>query len=442
MSVLAADLNGLGIPVQMPHGIRYSPGLECSRSVRPRILSEDSAACFEALAGAASDQFCLTARIGRIAPQRGDQVLVSTVGENLPLLIRRDDETIANFEPEIASQPFTDSKRPLYTYVPGFDIHAVPEAIRRPISNVTAWLGARRRVDTREPVETRYRRLPLTTFELQMALIHAVTRTASPDGGLFRWPSGKRAAFIALHDVDSDGFIRSREKDPLFGIEERHGIKATWFIPTAILSQDSDVVDFLRSAGHEVGWHGHRHDHRDHVRPYADRAVQALLSSRLIEKTDSVLGMRLPKLLKSNALLQLLDENCPVLRYDTSFLRGIAPFALSVNGQPSRILEIPTTVPTDIRVNNEVLSLARSKRAATILKAQIARTEQLIAAGGLISIVTHPEKGLSERPELLDVYDQYLAYIRSRQDVWFTTSGALFSYWTGGTSKLPQANVQ
>jgi hypothetical protein len=90
-------------------------------------------------------------------------------------------------------------------------------------------------------------------------------------------------------------------------------------------------------------------------------------------------------------------------------------------------------------VNNELLTLPRRKRAAAILKAQITRTEQLIEAGGLISIVTHPEEGLSERPDLLEVYDEYLAYIRSRRDVWRTTSGELFSYWTTGrTAKTAQ----
>jgi peptidoglycan/xylan/chitin deacetylase (PgdA/CDA1 family) len=209
-----------------------------------------------------------------------------------------------------------------------------------------------------------------------------------------------------------------------------------------VLKRHSGAIAFLRSAGHEAGWHGHKHDHRDHVRPHADRAVEALLASPLIDKTGPPLGMRLPKLLKSNALFQLLGEKCPALRYDTSFLYGIAPFNLSVNGRSSNILEIPTTVPTDIRVHNEVLTLPRLRRAAAILKAQIARTEQLIAAGAIISIVTHPEKGLSEQPELLEVYDQYLDYVRSRNDVWFATSGELFSHWTNGGGATAQKQSQ
>jgi hypothetical protein len=150
--------------------------------------------------------------------------------------------------------------------------------------------------------------------------------------------------------------------------------------------------------------------------------------------------MRLPKLLKSNALFELLEQRCPTLRYDTSFLHGIVPYPLWVNGRRSRILEIPTTVPTDIRVHNELLGLNRTRRSAAILKAQIARTEQLLEVGGLISIVTHPEKELSEKPELLEVYDQYLSYLRSRDDIWFTTAGTLFTYWTGARAAQPIEN--
>jgi hypothetical protein len=142
--------------------------------------------------------------------------------------------------------------------------------------------------------------------------------------------------------------------------------------------------------------------------------------------------MRLPKLLKSNYLFELLERSCPALCYDTSFLRGIAPHRLWLNGRESRILEIPTTVPTDIRVYNELRTTPRVRRAEAMLKAQVARTEQLIEAGALISIVTHPEKALTERPDFLDLYDQYLSYIRQRTDIWFTTAGELFTYWTSG----------
>ena len=46
--------------------------------------------------------------------------------------------------------------------------------------------------------------------------------------------------------------------------------------------------------------------------------------------------------------------------------------------------------------------------------------------------MTHPETGLSERPDFLEVYDQYLTAIRQNRDIWFTTAGELCRYWLAG----------
>jgi hypothetical protein len=118
------------------------------------------------------------------------------------------------------------------------------------------------------------------------------------------------------------------------------------------------------------------------------------------------------------------------LRYDTSFSRGIVPYFLWANGKKTNILEIPVTVPTDIAVYNQLRGVRRSRRPEAILEAQIARTKKLLHVGGIISIVTHPEKDLSERPEFLEIYDRYLHFIKSCPDIWFTTAGELYKYWT------------
>jgi hypothetical protein len=69
-----------------------------------------------------------------------------------------------------------------------------------------------------------------------------------------------------------------------------------------------------------------------------------------------------------------------------------------------------------------------------MLKIQIARTQKLIEVGALVSIVTHPEQGLSERLDFLDVYNQYLSYVRSCPSIWFATAGELFQYWSRAAS--------
>ena len=176
--------------------------------------------------------------------------------------------------------------------------------------------------------------------------------------------------------------LRRRERDPLFRIEVEHQIRSTWFVPTAILNRNDHAIDFLLDSGHEVGWHGHKHDHRDHIKPFADRAVEVLRSSRLARNASYPLGMRLPKLLKSNYIFELIQTSCPTLCYDTSFLEGVVPCYLWLNGRQSKILEIPCTVPSDIHVHNELHGVPNARKAAAILKAQIERTEKLIELAG------------------------------------------------------------
>jgi peptidoglycan/xylan/chitin deacetylase (PgdA/CDA1 family) len=294
----------------------------------------------------------------------------------------------------------------------------------------------------------RYRTLPLTDFEAALLLIQGVARQgveapASP----IHWPEGKRAAFLALHDIDTSRFVRMKQQSPLFQVEQKHGIKGTWFIPTYLLNRSPRGLDFLLESGCEVGWHGHNHDHRDHVGRYAEAAAQALRGSWLNTHAAYATGMRAPKLLKSAHLFATLQQTCAGLRYDTSFCNGIAPYHLWLNGRRSRLLEIPTTVPTDIRLYNELPRMSRRERVRRMVDAQLARTSALIEAGGVVSIVTHPEQCLSERPDFLEVYDEYLSQICARRDIWFTTGGEIFRHWTGnegveaGTARSPRVGA-
>jgi peptidoglycan/xylan/chitin deacetylase (PgdA/CDA1 family) len=428
----ASDLGDMGLPLRLSKPVRLNtPNGAALEVVRPEILSKALEERFAQIAGTASCDVMLSTRLFDLPARQGDEVLVRAGGHGAPMVVRRDGDVILNFDVQATQAVHVkDSKRPLYTYIPGFNIHSVPEGIRRPVSNLVEALHAPKQHD----VTAAFSQLPLTGFDFTVLLVQTILGNGAAEPHRpFRWPGRRRAAFVALHDVDTDGFLKRREGDPLFRIEAKHGIRSTWFVPTAILNRDPNAVDFLLESGHEVGWHGHKHDHRDHVGTFALAAVHALATSRLGVGAKTPTGMRLPKLLKSNHLFELLDELCPNLGYDTSFLQGIVPYYIWLGGRPSRILEIPTTVPTDIVVYNRLQHLPRGRRAEAILDAQIARTERLIEAGALVSIVTHPEKALSERPDLLEVYDRYLSYIRSRPDIWFTTAGDLFKYWTGAS---------
>lgn len=436
---MVSDLSDLGIPFRLTRPILVNSGMVASeRMVRPKIVPKSLNDEIMEVTGRSAKEFAFPTRVFEFDLQHTDQVIVQEATERgLPLIISRRGEVIVNFDIR-ATQAFEwkDSKRPIYTYLPGFNIQTIPPVIRRPLSNLLQSGHSSGSND----VVAKYRRLPLTNFEFVILLLNLITKGNSEvDTRSFHWPEGKRAVFVPFHDVDTGGFLRRGDRDPLFLVERKHKIRSTWFVTTTFLGGDKKKIEFLLRSGNEVGWHDYNHDHRLPFSPFTEQRVQMLKNSWLCEPENYPAGMRTPKLLKSNHLFDVLDRSCSNLRYDTSFLQGIVPYYLWVNGRNTNILEIPITVPTDIVVWNELSGSSSSRRAATILEAQIERTKKLIEVGGTISIVTHPEKDLSEQPELLDVYDQYLSYIENCPEIGIMTGGELFKYWS--KNHMPEVSL-
>ena len=427
------DLKDLGVPIRLPGAIHANSARTVAEGVfRPTITSKELNDELTAVAGEPSEHFPLSTRVFEFNVRESDQVIVRAAESDLPLIVRRDEEVIVNFDiGATQSFRFGDSKRPIYTYIPGFNIQRVPTVIRRPLSNFVQSMYS----SGKGKVAQDYSKLPLTGFEFVILLLNKILAKGSVhENRAFQWPSKKRSVFVSLHDVDTGGLLRRRERDPLFRLEQKYQIHSTWFVLTSVLKGKKEPIDFLLQSGNEVGWHGHRHDHRLPFKPHADQQVQMLKKSFLAGPDNFPTGMRSPKLMKSNYLFGLLERSHPALCYDTSFSQGIVPYYLWLNGRQSKILEIPITVPTDIGVYNKLHGIPRLRRSEAILDAQVARTKRLMEVGGLISIVTHPEKDLTEQPEFLDIYDQYLRYIKSCPNIWFATAGELFRYWTGDSS--------
>jgi hypothetical protein len=144
-----SDLSDLGLPICLPSPVRLNLGpVVAEGSIQAVFTSKKLSEEFANTSGASSENFSLSTRIFDFPLERSDEVIVRTADSGLPLVVRRHRDVIVNFDIKATELfRFTDSPRPIYTYIPGFNIHAVPEGIRRPISNVVQSLRVPRRLD-------------------------------------------------------------------------------------------------------------------------------------------------------------------------------------------------------------------------------------------------------------------------------------------------------
>lgn len=102
------------------------------------------------------------------------------------------------------------------------------------------------------------------------------------EGEGIRWPNGSKAAVMITFDFDAESLQiarfaatgndiifadRSRgEYGPTEGIHrclamlERQGVRGTFFIPGYVLEKYPEQVGLVAAAGHEIAYHGYRHD--------------------------------------------------------------------------------------------------------------------------------------------------------------------------------------
>ncbi len=204
-------MKDLGWPIRLPPGIRFNSARVVAEGVfRPFIRPKDLAETIAGLTRQGMEQFPLSTRVFAFDHRASDSVILETVGEGLPLIVRRDGELIVNFDiPATRAFQFIDSKRPIYTYIPGFNIDMVPTAIRRPVSNLVESIFS----PSGRNAEQDYAKLPLTSFEFVILLLHTLQGNTPPvpKPRPFQWPSGKRSVFIPLHDVDTDRIPCSAE---------------------------------------------------------------------------------------------------------------------------------------------------------------------------------------------------------------------------------------
>lgn len=171
-----------------------------------------------------------------------------------------------------------------------------------------------------------------TDLECEYMQFEADGKTNGPG---IRWPGGARVAVMLTFDFDAEFLRISRaeskgtkigftdqsrgEYGPHTGLArclqvlENHGVKATFFVPGAVVERYPNQVKRIHAAGHELAAHGYLHESRRGISEEEEQAIleksEALLESVTGKKPvghrgpESIIHPFTPKLLRQRGYL-------------------------------------------------------------------------------------------------------------------------------------------
>ncbi|MEK7765913.1 MAG: hypothetical protein AAB368_06710 [bacterium] len=313
-------------------------------------------------------------------------------------------------------------RRPWHAYVP-FESRWVPSRLRAALlRRRVRWGLAEREAFPRWPAEP--------VVEELRARVWAAARKA----GLARnpapfWPDGKRWAVALSHDLDSPEIYRRGWWKPFAELEERLGLRSSWHFCLNHLPEAAPVLDELARRGHEIAWHGFRHDYRiAYLRE--DRLRERIAAHVATFARWQIQGFRSPFYLRTAALSRGLS---PALRYDSS-ARDTGTEFLSPHRREGcctvfpffreGLVELPLTIPEDL-----ALTCLAGDDAGAITAAQRDKAARVREAGGVALVLTHPLRWISLRPGAFAAYRAFAESVARDPGAWRALPRDVAAWW-------------
>lgn len=271
-----------------------------------------------------------------------------------------------------------------------------------------------------------------------LAVLLTVTAVAPAAGA--DWPGGAKVAVNLTFDVDGetlwwdDRETMQGRRGPLsqgaygptvalpkiLALLERHGIRATFFVPSWVARTYPDRIREIAEGGHEIGAHGVRHVPPAELDPAEERRRLVESIEVLSEITGSrPAGYRAPAWELSDATLGIVSGLGFV--YSSNLMDADRPY---VHGSPAGLVELPVSWVLDDAPHfwfdesswNKTIRSAASVRALWQEEFRAAYAES-----GYFGLTLHPQ--FIGRPARLAMLDELLGWIREFDGVWIATCG-------------------
>ena len=262
------------------------------------------------------------------------------------------------------------------------------------------------------------------------------------------WPNGKRIAVLLTFDVDAETahiadahninrpsvlsmgtYGRRVGLNRVLQLLKKHELPATFFVPGATAELDPTVIERILAHDHAIGHHGYLHKQTDNLTE-EEEEEELIKGIKILKKLTgkSPIGYRSPLWEMHTRTPALLKKYGFV--YDASLQADDVPYEIDAsNGD--RLLEIPGTwllddweqfafsgdwaMPYQIEEPDKVFRLWKSE------------FDALYEEGRCFNLTMHPQ--LIGRASRIEMLDKLITYMKSKADVWFTTSDELARYW-------------
>jgi peptidoglycan/xylan/chitin deacetylase (PgdA/CDA1 family) len=284
------------------------------------------------------------------------------------------------------------------------------------------------------PAEAQSSGRPINWTEQQIVRSVANVR-AGPKLTPLQWPNNARVAVCISFDVDNETLSLSRgltEPRALsageFGatkglqrvldILDRHDIPASFFMPAvSAMLHPQMIQDIVKRNRHEIGVHGWIHENALKIDSAAEE--ERLLGQSIDYLTKAVgkrpVGFRAPSWAFSQHTIGLIGK--AGFLYDSSLAAMDEPYELYSDGRPTGLVELPVDWALD---DVPYFGLGGTLPSADLVF-KIYQDDFDIAykEGTMFMLTLHPH--VVGRRSRIEQLDRLIAYMRSKNDVWFAT---------------------
>lgn len=252
------------------------------------------------------------------------------------------------------------------------------------------------------------------------------------------WPGGARCAVALSFDSDHEtnelrdggksigrlawGQYGNRVGVPrIAALLQRHGVKATFYVPAVAALTHPDEQRALVAAGHEIGIHGWIHE-LNSVLPYEAERDLMMRAAETLEKITGVrpVGLRTPSWDFSPNTLRIEAEMG--LLYDSSLMADEDCYELVLDGTPTGIVELPVEWVRDDAVYFMMNRFAAHRPYTPPTDVFDIFRREFDAAyeeGGIFQLTCHPHIiGYRSR---IWIIDELIRHAKSKPGVWFGT---------------------